>query len=191
MRSPFHFIIKPLGGKRYDNIRKYGDNELIISSSQEDHTVSNRFGVVISTPEYYEGEIEKGDLLVVHHNIFKKYYDMKGVEQSSPSFFKDDIYLITEDQFFLYSRGGKWLSPGDCCFVKPIDSDSVTLFNHNGENHSRIPLLGEIRYGNEMLSEMGVKVGDIISFQPDSEYEFSIDGDILYRMYNRNICIKI
>ena len=101
MKSPFYFIVKPLGGKRYDNIRKYGDNEFIISSSQEDHTATNRFAVVASTPSYYNGEIKKGDLLIVHHNVFRKYYDMKGVEKFGPSYFCDDLYIIGEDQYFL------------------------------------------------------------------------------------------
>jgi hypothetical protein len=29
-----------------------------------------------------------------------------------------------------------------------------------------------------------------VSFTPESEYEFNIDGEVLYRMYNKNICLK-
>jgi hypothetical protein len=191
MRSPFHFIVKPLGGKRYDNIRRYGDKELIISSSQEDHTVSNRLAKVMSPPLHYDGDIKKGDILLVHHNVFKKYYDMKGEEQSGPSLFKDDLYLIDHDQFFLYNRGDGWEAPGDCCFVSPVKSDDDTLFNHNSEDHNLKPLEGVVVYGNKTLSSMGVEEGDVVSFQPESEYKFIIDDQTLYRMYNRNICVKI
>ena len=191
MNSPFHFIVKPVGGKRYDNIRRYGNKELIISSSQEDHTASNRFAKVISTPLYYEGDICNGDMLLVHHNVFKKYYDMKGVEKSGPSFFKDDLYLIDQDQYFLYNKGDGWEAPGDCCFVAPVKSENNTLFNHNNEDHSLKPLTGVVVYGNEYLSGMGVDEGDVVSFQPESEYKFTIEGETLYRMYNRNICVKI
>ena len=191
MRSPFHFIVKPLGGKRYDNIHTYGDTELIISSSQEDHTTTNRFAKVISTPTHYQGEIQEGNILLVHHNVFRKYYDIKGREQSGPSLFKDDIYLIDHDQFFLYNRGDGWEAPGDCCFVSPVKSDDNTLFNHNAEDHNLKPLEGVIVYGNKTLVSMGVEEGDVVSFQPESEYKFTIDGKTLYRMYNRNICVKI
>ena len=34
MKSPFHFVVNPLDDKRYDNVRKYGDKELIISASK-------------------------------------------------------------------------------------------------------------------------------------------------------------
>ena len=37
---------------------------------------------------------------------------------------------------------------------------------------------------------MGVNEGDEIGFVPDSEYEFKIDGEKLYRMYNHAICVK-
>jgi len=85
MKSPFSFIVEPYNGRRYDNIKKIGDVNLIISSSKEDHTVSNRFAKVISTPINYSGEIVPGDILLVHHNVFKFYNDMKGVEKSGKS----------------------------------------------------------------------------------------------------------
>ena len=55
MQSPSQFIVKPLGGRTYDNIRKYGDKDFIISSSQEDHTVTNRFAEVVAVPLNYGG----------------------------------------------------------------------------------------------------------------------------------------
>jgi len=49
-------------------------------------------------------------------------------------------------------------------------------------------LWGELIFTNNELE--GVSVGDVVSFTPDSEYEFKINGDLVYRMYNRNICLK-
>lgn len=37
---------------------------------------------------------------------------------------------------------------------------------------------------------MGLKRGDEVCFQPDSEYAFNIDGEILYRMFSQNITLK-
>ena len=87
MKSPFYFIVNPLEDKRYDNVRKYGDNEFIISASKEDHKVTNRFAVVSSVPMYYKGPIKIGDVVVVHHNVFRIYNDMKGREKSVESRF--------------------------------------------------------------------------------------------------------
>ena len=89
MRSPFYFITKPLKGRRYDNIKKIGDIDFITSVSQEDHMATNRFAEVVSVPLGYKGKIKSGDILLVHHNVFRIYYDMKGREKSGRSFFKE------------------------------------------------------------------------------------------------------
>ena len=50
MQSPHSFIVQPQKGKRYDNTKKFGEVDFIVSSSQEDHKFSNRYGTVISLP---------------------------------------------------------------------------------------------------------------------------------------------
>ena len=98
MKSPFYFIVKPVNNKRYSNTIEVGERELVVSTSQEDHMFSNRFAEVVATPVKYDGEIQKGDTLLVHHNVFKLYYDMKGREKSGKSFFKDNLFLLDEEQ---------------------------------------------------------------------------------------------
>ena len=72
MKSPFCFIVKPQGGSRYDNLSKQGNGKLIKSTSQEDHTATNRFATVEEIPILwsFNKEIAKGDTVVVHHNNF-------------------------------------------------------------------------------------------------------------------------
>ena len=53
MKSPFYFIIKPFKHNRYVNSKVIGGEELIISTSDEDHRFSNRYGEVVSTPLGY------------------------------------------------------------------------------------------------------------------------------------------
>ena len=91
MRSPYNFIVTPLKNKRYDNIKDIGDVEFITSVSKEDHKTSNRFAKVVALPIHYNGPIKEGDTLLVHHNVFKLYYDMQGVEKSGRSFLKDNL----------------------------------------------------------------------------------------------------
>ena len=52
------------------------------------------------------------------------------------------------------------------------------------------PLWGIIKYGNEQLERLNIFTGDKVSFQPNSEYEFNIDGEKLYRMFTSNKTIK-
>ena len=96
MRAPYNFIVKPLNNKRYNNTQKIGGIDFVTSTSQENHIASNREAIVISLPIIYNGPIHIGDTLLVHHNVFKFYYDMQGRQKSGRSFFKDDLFLNTE-----------------------------------------------------------------------------------------------
>ena len=48
-----------------------------------------------------------------------------------------------------------------------------------------------MRYPNKYLKSKGVKEGDKVSFQPDSEYEFTVEGKKMYRIYDHQITIKL
>jgi hypothetical protein len=187
MRSPFQFIAKPIEGKRYNNTKKIAGLDIIISTSQEDHKFSNRYAEVVSTPIDYSGPIQKGDTLLVHHNVFKIYYDMKGREKSGKSFFKDDLFFIDSDQFFMYKQNGKWYAHDRYCFVKPVPVEESYIFKPFSEE----PLIGIMKYPNKYLKLKGIKEGDKISFQPDSEYEFTVDGEKLYRMFDHQIALVL
>jgi|TARA_R110002012_G_scaffold298183_2_gene496475 hypothetical protein len=186
MKSPFNFIVKAYNERRYDNIKQIGDIDFVTSVSKEDHTASNRFAIVEELPINYTGPIKKGDTLLVHHNVFKFYFDMKGREKSGRSFFKDDLFFVDPYQFFMYKQNGKWHAHGKYCFVKPIKAKD-SFIKKSGEE----PLTGVMRYVNKDLIELGVKEGDEISFQPDSEYEFNVEGEKLYRMYTENITLVL
>ena len=75
MKSPFYFIVKPIKGRRYDNIKKIGGLDIVTSVSKEDYKSSNRFAEVIALPINYTGDIEVGNVLLVHHNVLKYYND--------------------------------------------------------------------------------------------------------------------
>src|SRR5210317_2587711 len=172
MRSPFYFIVKPLDDKRYTNTKNIDGIDFITSTSEENHKASNRQGVVVATPLGYDGEIVVGDLLLVHHNVFKFYNDMKGRQKSGKSFFKDDLFFIEDDQFYMYKHDGNWYSHDRYCFIKPIDAKKSYIMKPFKEE----PLMGVMRYPNEYLISKGVKEGDTICFEPESEYEFDVDG---------------
>ena len=183
MQSPDRFIVKPVKERRYNNTKEIGGLEFITSTSEEDFKFSNREAEVISVPLNYKGEIEPGDILLVHHNVFKFYNDMKGRRQSGRSFFKDDLFFIEYDQFFMYKKNGKWNAFGKNCFIKPLEVQDS--FIDKGVKYE--PLKGIVKYINKELEVFGVQVGDEVSFQPESEYEFRVDDEILYRMFTNNI----
>ena len=187
MRSPFYFIVKPFDGKRYDNTRNISGLEIVVSTSEEDHKFSNRYAEVIELPLGYNGPISIGDTLLVHHNAFKFYNDIKGRQKSGKSFFRDDLFFIESDQFFLYKKGSTWNAYDRYCFVRPIPA----IDSYIKKPFSDEPLMGVMVYPNEYLISRGVNSGDHVCFSPDSEYEFTVDGEKLYRMYDHQITIKL
>ena len=92
---------------RYSNTTKVGDKELVLNTSEEDFRFSERQAVVQETPLGYDGPIEVGDKLIVHHNVFKFYNDMKGRRQSGKSFLKDTLFLWMRNNTLLTKKKGK------------------------------------------------------------------------------------
>ena len=187
MRSPFYFIARPIDGKRYDNTRDLAGVEFIVSTSEEDHNFSNRYAEVVELPLGYTGPISPGDILLVHHNVFKYYNDMKGRQKSGKSFFRDDSFFIEPDQFFMYKKGSTWNAYDRYCFVKPLPAQESYI----KKPFTNEPLMGVMKYSNEYLISKGINSGDMICFTPDSEYEFTVDGEKLYRVFDHQITIKL
>lgn len=184
MRSPHGFLVSPVGDSRY-NTKKDG---LIISTSKEDARNSNRFAEVVELPVNYSGPVQKGDTLVVHHNVFKYYNDIQGRERSGRSFIKDNLFLVEPDQWFMYkSTDGEWRTHDKYCFIEPKPLNNFWMAVPGIEYH----LVGEVAYSNKQLESIGINKGDMVGFMPESEYQFDIDGKTLYRMFTNHICIKI
>jgi len=187
MKSPYCFVTTPLNDIRYSVIDPLDKNGFIKSASQEDHRQTNRFAIVKSIPLNYTGPIKEGNTIVVHHNVFRKYYDIKGKEQSGPCYFKDNLYIVEVDQVYLYKEDNSWEAPDPYCFLKPLSKIQQDLLSLETEEKE----IGELIFINNELKRLGLKKGDIVSFLPDSEYEFIIDGEKLYRMRTRNITINL
>ena len=188
MKSLKEFIITPNNGKRFNNTKSVGGVEFITSTDEEDVKSTNREAIVAETPHGYKGAIEIGDIIIVHHNTFRHHYDMHGILVNSTNHFKDNLFSVLEEDFFLYKKPqGEWKANGRYCFVKPIKAKKTAI----DKGSINEPLVGEMKYPNEYLISMGLKQGDTIVFTPDSEYEFNIDEEKLYRVYDHQITAQL
>jgi hypothetical protein len=181
MQGIFDFIIKPKN-KRYNNTKQIGDSELLLNSEISDHRYVSRNGIVLSLPKAIKTNIKIGDEVIVHHNVFRRWYDIRGIEKNGRAYYKEDKYFVRLDQIFLYKQDNKWIAPKDYCFVKPIMSNDILL------NEKEIPLRGIIKYVDKELK--GIYKEDLVGFTPSSEYEFIVDGERLYRVPTNSISIK-
>jgi len=178
MKSVYNFVVKPKG-KRYNNTKNINGGELIINTEIYNHQYVNRQAEVISTPIIGDTNIKPGDTVIVHHNVFRRWHDVKGIERNSKSYFNESTYFINPDQIFLYKRNKKWIAPKGYCFIKPLKA--IDQFNIESEK----PLQGIVKY-----SDGALKVNDLVGFRPNSEYEFIVDGERLYRVLSNFITIK-
>ena len=112
---------------------------------------------------------------------------MKGRRQSGKSYFKDNLFFIENDQFFMYKQEGQWHCHDRYCFVKPAAKEDSVIMKRGVEE----PLIGYMKYPNKYLLSKGVNKGDKISFKPESEYEFMVDDEKLYRMYDHQITMVL
>ena len=177
MKAYKDFIVSPIG-ERYNNSKKVGDKELILNTEIFNHEYVNRLAKVIATPLLFSSPINVGDEVIVHHNVFRRWHDIKGREKNSRSYLEEDKYLISKDQIFLYKQKEYKAMPG-FSFVKPLKA--IDSFNTEDER----PLIGVVKYSDGTFNKE-----ELIGFDPVSKYEFVINGERLYRVLNKFITIK-
>ena len=189
MRSPYDFIVKPVDGRRYANSKDIGGVEVYTSVSDEDHTSANRFGEVIALPLDYDGPIEIGYVLLVHHNVFKFYNDMQGEQKSGRSYFRDGLFFIDDMQYYMYNDGESWHTVGKYSFVTPIET-----VHEEGKlrlNVAEVQLQGVMLHPSYYMLSMGVNIGDTVTYYPGMNYEFIVEDERMYRLMDRHITVKL
>ena len=127
MNSLYDFIVEPIG-ERYNNTIEVDNLKLILNTKIESFKFVNKTAKVISVPLAYKTVIKPEDHVIIHHNVFRRYYDIRGKEKNSSKYFKDNLYFCQPDQIYMYKKQNKWESFMDRCFVKPIlNRDNLTL----------------------------------------------------------------
>ena len=177
MRAYKDFIVSPIG-ERYNNSKKVNNKELILNTDIQNHQHVNRLAKVIATPLLFSSPINVGDEVIVHHNVFRRWHDIKGRERNSRSYLEEGKYLIQEDQIFLY-KNKEWIATPGFSFIKPLKA--INSFNSKDER----PLIGIVKYSDGTFNK-----NELIGFLPRTQCEDFINGERLYRVMNKFITIK-
>ena len=183
MKPIYNFIISQ--DKRYKNEIDVDGGSLVVNTeiTERDAWFVNRIAKVVSTPVAIQSEINPGDEIITHHNIFRRWYDMRGEERNSGAFIKDNLYHIGLDQIYAYRKDEKWIPTNGYCFVEPIKDDDVWSVEAEKDR------IGKLVYADKYLEERGVPEGSIVGFTTDSEYEFDVEGQRLFRIYSNQITL--
>ena len=174
MRSPYCFVVEPVGD-RYNNAKQVDGGKLILNTEIFNHEFINRRAIVISCPIVGDYNVSPGDEVIVHHNVFRRWHNIRGEEKNSKAYFKDNKYIITADQIFL---NGDKAMPG-FSFVQPLVSEDE--YSNSKEHETK----GVIVYSDGTYNK-----DEVVGYTPFSHYEFVVDGQRLYRVMNKFITIK-
>ena len=124
MTPRWDYLIKPYG-KQYNNTKKIANLEFTVNTSIEDATFVNRLGIVCAVPN--GGQIPLDSIVVVHHNVFRTYLDMKGRKRKSNEYFRDEQYLVNPNRIYMYNEGDGWKTTEEYCFINPIDLSLIHI----------------------------------------------------------------
>jgi hypothetical protein len=177
MKSVYNFVVTPVKS-RYNNTKDIDGKELIVNTEIFNHQYVSREAIVKAIPTIGNTDIKVGDKVIVHHNVFRRWHNQHGIEKNSRSYIDEQTYLVQPDQIFLY-KNTEWQAQKGYCFVAPVKStDKLSVDKEK-------PLVGVVKHTDGTVNK-----GDLIGFRPNSEYEFIIDGQKLYRVLSNFITIK-
>ena len=179
MRGVYDVVVKP-NGLRYNNVKKVGDKELILNTEVFNHQYVNREAEVMKAPAVNSLGLCDGDMVTLHHNVFRRWHNVRKDEKNSRGYLNENEYLVQPDQIFLTKKpGDRWRCVKGFCFIQPIkNTDEYSLEKER-------PLIGIVKYSDGSVDE-----GSLVGFTPGDEFEFVVDGERLYRVMSKFITIK-
>ena len=183
MNSVYEFIIKPVGN-RYSNELTIGDKKLIVNSSISNHKFVNREAEIVALPLAFKTKLKVGDRVIVHHNLFRRYYNMKGKSVNSTKYFKNDLYFASLNQIYMKKTKDSWETLNEYCFIKPIVNKSLSSLKKLKQ------CVGIVKYGNSTLEALKIHKEDLVVFKKNREFEFLINNEVVYCMESNDILLK-
>lgn len=181
MKSPHYFIVRPLDSKRYSNLTNSG---LVLNTSVEDHNFTQRLAEVVSTPIGYEGDVEVGDTIVVHHNTFRIQYNNRGIPLESKYHIEDDLFYVELHlAYMVIKKDNSKIALPPFCFVEQ------SYVEDKWQGLIEEKQFGFLRYKNKDM--VNFTIGSKVGMKEDSEYEFNIFGEKLYMMNQNRILFSL
>lgn len=155
-----------------------------------------RYGEVLSVPGDIDLDIKIGDTLFVHHGIvvITVMENQPDIDSSFMIDKEERLYRVPMDRSwplaYAVIRGGIFMCLEGICFIRPLKTKKYDTSIYIPGNEKELKHLGEVVYSNRGLRAKGVMEGSKVVFSKNSEYQFSVDGEELYCMFDRWIlCI--
>jgi|SRR5210317_880679 co-chaperonin GroES (HSP10) len=184
MKALRHFIVNV--PKKTEDTVKLGDKEIFLDSRFDEFNHRICYGRVVSAPHVIETGVREGDLLFFHHHV----------TQNKTLSLGDDNYLVVYDEE--NPRGSHAIAHRDSegvlhmlsewVFVQPVEEKVEEEVTPSGiiidlKVKERDDREAVVFMPHQQLMNQGVKVGDVVGFDKDSDYKMKLDDEsIVYRM---------
>ncbi len=129
----------------------------------------------------YDFELFPGDQIWFHHFC---------VSQDTAQVVDGEIlYAIRYSQIYCVVRNGIIIPCQDYVFLTPVLEDESNCKTKSGlwikSTQDPIPLIGKVEFTSKKADD--IKVGDIVKFRKDSDYDLKINGTLYYIMREARI----
>ena len=139
MQSIYNFIVSPFA-KRTTAEKDIDGTTLLLNTELQNHLYTSRHGVVKAVPKVNDLSLQTGDEIIVHHNVFRRFRDIRGNEKNSRSYYDEDLFFVYPDQIYAFKRNGEWKPVAGSVFVKPLIDERMV------SEYTERPLIGKIKY---------------------------------------------
>ncbi len=177
--------------KKVNETKKIGDVEIYIETkfNEFEHRVME--GEVVGIPEKYKTQVAIGDTLYFHHHVvitpqvLDENNDLYQVNYSPDGGHATQSYIVKKKDT------DEIIALDDWVFLDPIKpepklkSDILELVSFEEEVNYK----GKIMYASDKIKELGLKIGDVVWFTKNSDYEMQIDDKKLWRVLIQNLTI--
>ena len=96
MQSVFNYLVSPKGDRTVGSKEIEGQT-LLLNTDLQNHSYTNRVGTILNLPLVGNEELKEGDDVIVHHNVFRRFRDVRGNEKDSKNYLSEDVYTIQAD----------------------------------------------------------------------------------------------
>ena len=199
MKPMYEFIVEI--PKSHDDELKIKGTDVVLKldvrHNQGERTI--REGKIVAVPTKFDTRLDVDDIVIIDKNILTFQVHSDSLINKSQFLIDEEKgwYRVPLDMIYLYKKNNKdeWNCPAPYLFVRPIKSTQQKkgdiIYKGFDDYKGYKEQYGTVEILNEAAKATGLKKGDMVYYKKDREYEFTVDGELLYHMDNEDVLVIV
>tara|TARA_Y100001937_G_C7095878_1_gene320043 strand:- start:437 stop:1036 length:600 start_codon:yes stop_codon:yes gene_type:complete len=175
----YNFFIVEVDKVLKDTITTSGGLELYLDGKFNDFEHRTQCGTVVAAPFKYDHGVSVGDELYFHHNVtLNNGQPLTGYDNHYLVSYNDNDAIASQAIAFKSKETGEVKVLSSWALVEQIQesrdesSDSIEIVTLKEKPVTK----GRIAIDTDATKELGLKVGDIVGFKKNMDYDMIVDG---------------